>query len=48
MRWCCSYEFEQVPRAKDVIAHGHDTASAEEKEQYLYKPKFRQLWQKEV
>ena len=44
----CSFEYEQVTRAKDIIAHGGDMASLEEKETYLYKPTFKQLWQKEV
>ncbi|KAL3136312.1 hypothetical protein ABBQ38_005577 [Trebouxia sp. C0009 RCD-2024] len=42
-----SYEYEQVPRAKDVIAHGHDNASKEEKETFLYKPSFKPLWKTE-
>ena len=44
----CRFEYEQVSRAKDVIAHGGDMASDEEKETYLYKPTFKQLWKKEV
>ncbi|KAL0021506.1 hypothetical protein WJX77_001746 [Trebouxia sp. C0004] len=40
------YEEERLTRVKTVYVKGKSTASAEDKENYLYKPTFKQLWQK--
>ncbi len=42
------YEEERLPRVKTVYVKGKSAASAEDKEDYLYKPTFKPLWQKQV
>ena len=44
----CSYEREMLPRVKAVNVHGIDRSSIESKEKYLYIPKFKPLWEKQV
>ncbi|KAL0047809.1 hypothetical protein WJX82_000477 [Trebouxia sp. C0006] len=41
------YEEERLPRVKTVYVKGKSAASAEDKEDYLYKPTFKPLWQKQ-
>ena len=44
----CSYERERLPRVQTIHAKGHDQATAEDRERYIYKPTFRPLWRPEV
>ena len=42
------YEEERLPRVKTVYQKGKSSASAEDKEKFLYKPTFKPLWRTQV
>ena len=44
----CSYETERLPRVKTVYVKGKTASSTADKEQYLYIPTFKPLWQPQV
>ncbi|KAL3137400.1 hypothetical protein ABBQ32_006923 [Trebouxia sp. C0010 RCD-2024] len=41
------YEKERLPRVRTVYQKGNSAASAQDKEEYLYKPTFKALWRKQ-
>ena len=42
------YEKERLPRVRTVYQKGNSAASAKDKEEYLYKPRFKMLWRKQA
>ena len=42
------YEQERLPRVRTVYQKGKSAASADDKEEYLYKPTFKPLWRKQA
>lgn len=42
------YERERLPRVRTVYIKGKSAASAEDKEEYLYKPTFKPLWRRKA